>query len=142
METYQQFINGALVDSHSTDWIDVENPYTNEVIARAPKGDEEDVNRAVDAAKAAQPAWGKQAPVARATYLKQFAQAIRDNRLRAAAIGLNVDLRLGAIYTPVALVVAALACVVTSCAAGTGQAAPSSAPARRARCRIPPTGSA
>lgn len=35
METCQQFINGALVDSQSTEWIDVENPYTNEVIARA-----------------------------------------------------------------------------------------------------------
>ena len=40
VETYQQFINGALVDSHSTERIDVENPYTNEVIARAPRGDE------------------------------------------------------------------------------------------------------
>jgi branched-chain amino acid transport system permease protein len=36
-------------------------------------------------------------------------QAIRDNRLRAAAIGLNVDMRLGAIYTIAAAAGAALA---------------------------------
>ena len=54
METYQQFINGTLVDSHSPEWIEVENPFTNEVIARAPRGDAEDADRAVAAAKAAQ----------------------------------------------------------------------------------------
>jgi lactaldehyde dehydrogenase/glycolaldehyde dehydrogenase len=84
VETYQQFINGALVDSHSTEWIEVENPYTNEIIARAPKGDECDADRAVAAAKAAQPAWAKWAPVARAGYLKKFAQLIRDNRVELA----------------------------------------------------------
>ncbi len=81
METYQQFINGALVDSHSPEWIEVENPYTNEIIARAPKGDAEDADRAVAAAKAAQPAWAKLAPVARAAYLKKFAELIRANRV-------------------------------------------------------------
>ena len=84
MQTYQQFINGSLVDSHSTDWLEVENPYTNEIIARAPKGDAEDANRAVEAAKAAQPAWAKWAPVARAAYLKQFAELIRANRVELA----------------------------------------------------------
>ena len=84
METYQQFINGAPVDSHSPEWIEVENPYTNEVIARAPKGDAEDADRAVAAAKAAQPAWAKQAPVARGAYLKKFAEAIRANRVELA----------------------------------------------------------
>jgi acyl-CoA reductase-like NAD-dependent aldehyde dehydrogenase len=58
VEADQQFINGALVDSQSTEWIDVENPYSNEVIARSPQGNQEDVNREVEAAKAAQPAWG------------------------------------------------------------------------------------
>ncbi len=84
MQTYQQFINGSLVDSHSTDWLEVENPYTNEIIARAPKGDAEDANRAVEAAKAAQPAWAKWAPVARAAYLRQFAELIRANRVELA----------------------------------------------------------
>ncbi len=84
METYQQFINGALVDSHSTDWIEVENPYTNEIIARAPKGDADDADLAVAAAKAAQPEWARRAPVARGAYLKQFAELIRSNRVELA----------------------------------------------------------
>jgi lactaldehyde dehydrogenase/glycolaldehyde dehydrogenase len=81
VETYQQFINGALVDSHSPEWIEIENPYTNQTVARAPKGDAEDADRAVAAAKAAQPAWARQAPVARAAYLKKFAELIRANRV-------------------------------------------------------------
>ncbi len=84
METYQQFINGALVDSHSSEWIEIENPYTTQVIARAPKGDEEDANRAVEAAKAAQAGWAKWAPAGRAAYLKKFATLIRENRERLA----------------------------------------------------------
>ncbi len=84
METYQQFIDGVLVDSHSPEWIEVENPYTNEVIARAPRGDAEDADRAVAAASAAQPGWAKRAPVARAAYLKKFADAIRAHRVELA----------------------------------------------------------
>lgn len=81
METYQQFINGQLVDSASSEWIEVENPYTNQIIARAPRGDQADADRAVAAAKAAQPGWAKLAPVARAGYLKKFAELIRANRV-------------------------------------------------------------
>ncbi|MDR0417155.1 MAG: aldehyde dehydrogenase [Propionibacteriaceae bacterium] len=84
MQIYQQFIDGQLVDSHASDWIDVENPYTNEIIARAPKGDVEDAARAVAAAKAAQRAWSKEAPATRAAYLRQFAQLIRANRIELA----------------------------------------------------------
>lgn len=84
METYRQFINGTLVDSHSPEWIEVENPYTRTTIARAPQGDEADADRAVAAAKAAQPDWAKQAPIARVAYLKQFAALIRENRVHLA----------------------------------------------------------
>jgi lactaldehyde dehydrogenase/glycolaldehyde dehydrogenase len=84
MVIYQQFIDGQLVDSSSGEWIEVENPYTNEIIARAPKGGVDDANRAVAAAKAAQRAWSKWAPAARAGYLKQFAQLIRANRIELA----------------------------------------------------------
>ncbi len=80
METYQQFIDGSLVDSHSTEWIEVEDPYTNQIIARAPRGDAADADRAVAAAKAAQRSWSRLSPVTRAGYLKQMAALIRDNR--------------------------------------------------------------
>ncbi|MDR1213652.1 MAG: aldehyde dehydrogenase [Propionibacteriaceae bacterium] len=84
METYQQFINGALVDSHSSDFIEVENPYTNQIIGRAPKGDVEDANRALEAAKRAQGPWSKTSAAYRAGYLKQFAQLIRSRRVELA----------------------------------------------------------
>jgi lactaldehyde dehydrogenase/glycolaldehyde dehydrogenase len=84
VETYQHLIDGALVTSHSPDWIEVENPYSNEVIARAPRGDADDADRAVQAAKAAQPGWAKLAPAARGAYLKKFAEVIRANRIQLA----------------------------------------------------------
>jgi lactaldehyde dehydrogenase/glycolaldehyde dehydrogenase len=86
MGTYQQFIDGELVDATTGEWIEVENPYTNQIIGVAPRGDENDASKALEAAKASQPAWAKEAPVARAAYLKKFAQAIRDNRVELAEL--------------------------------------------------------
>lgn len=84
METYQQFIAGALVDSNSSDWIEVENPYTHEIVARVPRGDATDADRAVAAAKAAQRPWSRTSPAARGAYLKKFAELIRANRVHLA----------------------------------------------------------
>ena len=84
MKTYQQFINGSLVNSHSSEWIEVENPYTGEIISRAPKGDNEDAYAALDAAKKAQKAWAAKPAPARAGYLKQMAALIRANRIELA----------------------------------------------------------
>ncbi|MDR1386706.1 MAG: aldehyde dehydrogenase [Propionibacteriaceae bacterium] len=86
METYQQFINGALVDSHSPDFIEVENPYTNQIIGRAPKGDVADADRALEAAKRAQGPWSKTAAAYRAGYLKKFADLIRSRRVELARL--------------------------------------------------------
>lgn len=55
----RQYINGAWVPSTGTEKIEVENPATLERFATVPDGTPEDVNRAVAAAKAAQPAWEK-----------------------------------------------------------------------------------
>ncbi|MDR2423316.1 MAG: aldehyde dehydrogenase family protein, partial [Prevotellaceae bacterium] len=57
MQTYQQFINGKLVDSHSSDWIEVENPFTGKIISRVPNGNSEDAAEALHAAQKAQKAW-------------------------------------------------------------------------------------
>jgi lactaldehyde dehydrogenase/glycolaldehyde dehydrogenase len=80
METYKNFINGELVESSTGEWIEVENPYTQQIVARAPKGGVADADQAVAAAVAAyKSTWPKLPPEARAGYLKQFAQVIRDN---------------------------------------------------------------
>jgi lactaldehyde dehydrogenase/glycolaldehyde dehydrogenase len=84
METYQQFINGALVNSHSSEWIDVENPYTGEIIARAPKGDAQDAADALEAARKAQTAWAARTAADRGGYLKKMANLIRGRRVELA----------------------------------------------------------
>ena len=84
MKTYQQFINGSLVNSHSSEWIEVENPYTGEIISRVPKGDDEDAYAALEAAKKSQPAWAAKPAAERASYLKQMAALIKANRIELA----------------------------------------------------------
>ena len=79
-KTYKQYINGEFVEASGGDWIEVENPYTNEIIAAVPKGDATDADRALTAAKAAQSAWSKRTPADRADYLSKIAQVIRDNQ--------------------------------------------------------------
>src|SRR5688572_22521797 len=53
MTNYQLYINGEFVTPHATATIDVIDPATEEVIARVPSADAEDVDRAVRAARAA-----------------------------------------------------------------------------------------
>jgi lactaldehyde dehydrogenase/glycolaldehyde dehydrogenase len=84
MVTYQQFINGSLVNSHSPEWIEVENPYTNEIIAKAPKGDAQDAADALEAAKKAQRQWAAQTASYRAGYLRKMAALIRGKRVELA----------------------------------------------------------
>lgn len=51
------FINGNWTDGHSGDVINVLNPWSLDVIARVPRGDATDVDRAVQAARAAFASW-------------------------------------------------------------------------------------
>ena len=56
------FINGDWVESTTREWLDVANPATGEVLARVPLAGSDEVNRAVEAAAAAFPAWRKTPP--------------------------------------------------------------------------------
>ena len=71
MKDLKMYINGKFVESSSGKWINVLNPSTEEVISRQPDGTVEDVNAALDAAKAAQKEWAKTPACERAEYLKQ-----------------------------------------------------------------------
>jgi len=86
MNEYLQFINGALVQSNSTDKIEVENPYTGKIIALAPKGDAVDAQMALEAASKAQDKWSQQPAAVRAGYLKKMAEVIRANRVELATL--------------------------------------------------------
>lgn len=80
MKDLKMYINGQFVESRSGKWIDVLNPSTEEVISRQPEGTIEDVNEALDAAKAAQPAWAALPAIQRAAYLNKIATGIRNRR--------------------------------------------------------------
>ena len=86
MKEYQQFIGGALVNSHASDKIEVENPYTGQIMALAPQGDAADALAALDAAKKAQDAWAAQPAVVRGGALQKLAAVIRKNRVELAHI--------------------------------------------------------
>jgi malonate-semialdehyde dehydrogenase (acetylating) / methylmalonate-semialdehyde dehydrogenase len=51
------FVNGQWIDSNATEWIDVTNPATGEVIAQTPLSSSVEVAAAIDAAASAFPEW-------------------------------------------------------------------------------------
>ncbi|MDO8774426.1 MAG: aldehyde dehydrogenase family protein [Burkholderiaceae bacterium] len=73
----RMLIGGELVEAKSGKWIDSLNPATEELIGRFPHGDQADVNAAVEAADAAQPAWGAMSASDRGHLLRNVAMALR-----------------------------------------------------------------
>lgn len=74
---YQNYINGQFVPA--SDFIEVFNPSTGELLAKSPESDDSTVSAAVDAANAAQPAWAALPAIERGKYLIQIASALREN---------------------------------------------------------------
>jgi aldehyde dehydrogenase (NAD+) len=64
------YVGGAWADSASPETIDVINPATEEVVDRVPAGADADVDRAVAAARRAQPGWEATPPAERAACLR------------------------------------------------------------------------
>src|SRR5277367_1770239 len=56
------FINGQWTDSHSSEWRDVVNPATGEVLASVPMADSAETGAAIEAAAVAFPAWRRTPP--------------------------------------------------------------------------------
>ena len=83
MQTYQHYINGQFIDPKAGVWFDTENPYTGEVWAKIPRGDADDVDRAVAAAKAAfDGVWGQTGPTQRGKLLVKLAEIIEREAVR------------------------------------------------------------
>ena len=78
--SYQMFIGGAWVPSHSGRNYPVFDPAKGSVLAHVPKGDMEDVAMAVDAAQRAfeDPGWGGLDPSKRGRILFKIAQNLRE----------------------------------------------------------------
>lgn len=79
---YEQFIGGNFIkNSDETQFIEVLDPCTEDIIALAPRGTRADADQAVQAAKAAQVEWSKRSSAERAVYLKKMAAVIREHRV-------------------------------------------------------------
>jgi betaine-aldehyde dehydrogenase len=76
----RMLIGGELVESSSGEWIESTSPATEEFIGRVPAGTAADVADAVDAAKAAFPAWADLAPAERTEYLRELASRLRERK--------------------------------------------------------------
>jgi 1-pyrroline dehydrogenase len=76
VKTYQQFINGAWVDSASGETLAVENPANGQVIARVPASSDADVDRAASAAATAFESWKNTTPQDRSLLLLKLADGI------------------------------------------------------------------
>lgn len=78
MKTYNHYINGAWVEPSSNAYLDTDNPYTGEIWAKIARGNAQDVDRAVMAAKAAfdEGEWAIMRPTQRGKLLVRLAEII------------------------------------------------------------------
>ncbi|MDZ7855486.1 CoA-acylating methylmalonate-semialdehyde dehydrogenase [Sphaerotilus sp.] len=79
------FINGEFVQSRTTQWRDVVNPATQEVLARVPLATPDEVNAAVACATEAFKTWRKTPIGTRARIFLKYQQLIRENMKSLAA---------------------------------------------------------
>ena len=79
-------IGGEFVESRATEWRDIVNPATQEVLARVPLATADEVDAAVAAAKDAFKTWKKTPIGARARIFLKYQQLIRENMKELAAI--------------------------------------------------------
>jgi aldehyde dehydrogenase (NAD+) len=74
-----QYIDGAFVESHGREVMDIIRPTDGQVIARVTLGDEEDTRRAIAAAKRALASFGRTSKEERLRYLRQLHKAVSDH---------------------------------------------------------------
>src|SRR6478672_10113883 len=79
METVHNFIGGARTPSRATEFLDVHNPATGDVIARTPLSTGADVDAAVAAAKKAFPGWRDTPVMARSRAMFRFRELLDEN---------------------------------------------------------------
>ena len=85
MERFEfNYIGNQWVRPGTDGMIDVRNPATGEVIASVPDSGAADVDRAVEAARRAQPAWERLPAIERAGYLRRISAKVREHKERLA----------------------------------------------------------
>lgn len=89
-ETYGNFINGEWVAPVNGKYFDNISPVTGKAFCRIPRSDEDDINKAIDAAQAAKDAWGKTSVTERSNLLLKIADRLEQN-LEAIAVAETWD---------------------------------------------------
>lgn len=79
MHHVQQLINGQFVNSNTSEWIDITDPATQEVIAKVPQTTDDEINQAVAAAQAAFQTWRKTPITTRARIFLKYQALIREH---------------------------------------------------------------
>ena len=79
VEQYKMYINGKWVEAESGKMYDIINPATEEIIARVPLGDRQDVDKAVAAARTAFPVWSNKTQDERFQILFDIAASVREH---------------------------------------------------------------
>ncbi|OBI65240.1 aldehyde dehydrogenase family protein [Mycobacterium sp. E796] len=76
---YENFIGGQWVPPAGGRYFENPTPVTGQTFCEVARSDETDIDKALDAAHAAAPAWGKTAPAERAAILNKIADRIEEN---------------------------------------------------------------
>lgn len=82
--TTKLFINGEFVESDTNEWLDVHNPATNQVVSRVPLATKEELQTALDGAKAAYPSWSSRSIISRQGVISNYKYLIQQNMKRLA----------------------------------------------------------
>ena len=82
----ENLIGGKAVPPRSGRWLEKVRPADESVLCRVARSGTEDVDDAVEAARAAQPAWAERTAVARGDVVRELALLLRESREEASAI--------------------------------------------------------
>ncbi len=80
MRKLKNYINGQWIESHTSNWREVVNPSTEEVLALCPLSVAEEINQAAEAASQAFLSWRKTAPTSRSKILFRLYALLRDRQ--------------------------------------------------------------
>lgn len=84
-ESTHNFLDNRLVPSKASQWIDLHDPATNNLVTRIPQSTDEELKAAVESAKKAYPGWKAASLLHRQQFMFRFVSLIRQNWDRLAA---------------------------------------------------------
>lgn len=94
--TTKLFIDGKFQESQTTQWIDLHNPATNEVVTKVPQSTKQEMEAAVSAAKKAYDSWRHSTVLTRVQLMLKLQALIRRDIKKLAA---NITLEQGKTLT-------------------------------------------